>query len=732
MAMFRIRPDQSSAVRHVTPLQFLGAILAFLLFSVLIGVLVAGSLIPVIGAAGATVRAAPETFEEIPDSLTLVHPSEESRMLDADGKEIARFYSTRRIVVNADQMSQTVKDAIVAIEDHRFYSHPGIDTDGLARALVNNLGGSGTQGASTLTQQFVKNMLLERGIQEGDQDLIDQAQEQSLERKLREARYAMALESRMTKEEILAGYLNVSPFGPNIYGVEAAARAYFSKSAKKLTVAEAALLAGLVQSPVEYDPLQHPEAAQDRRDDVLASMYKYEYITAEEYEEALALNVEDMLKPENRKEGCMGAKNNLGYFCRYVEEAFLDDPAFGETRQERETLLNRGGLVIRTTVDRDLQKAAFSAVKNRVPIDDNGGGKDTVDTAIVSVVPQTGYIVAMAQNTRFGPGGDEDKRMTEVSYNVYENRGGGSGFQPGSTFKVFTLTEWFREGRWAYEIVGGNNRDYPAGAFSCGGEPFPTGPWHVGDLDGKNGPQTVMNTMMKSINQGIASMATKIDYCKIFDRATDLGIVDKNGDPLGPDNPSQLIGGDTAVSPLQMASAYSTYANDGTRCEPMAIVEVADRDGNVIKSYAPDCEKVLDSQVSAQVATVLKRVVADYDYVWVNHPIAAKSGTTEENSNTWVVGFAPQLATAAWAGFANESSRGVQDMYIDGVYYSAVYGGDFIGPMWSEYMQDATADMEWIDIPEAFIGNKPLPVATKKATTKSDDSSNSSKSSSDD
>lgn len=713
MAKFSHRRPGSRAVRQVTPVQFLGAVTAFALISGLLGILLAGVLLPVAGAAGATVRALPESFEELPSSISLVTPSEESRMLDAGGNEIARFYSTRRIVVNSDQMSQSVKDAIVAIEDHRFFSHHGVDPDGLARAFVNNLGGSTTQGASTLTQQFVKNMLLEQGIQEGDQDLIDAAQAQSVQRKLREARYAMALESKMTKDQILTGYLNVAPFGPNIYGVEAASRAYFSVSASELTVGQAALLAGLVQSPVEYDPLQYPDAAQERRDTVLQKMYEYDYITWDQYMEAKSVSVADMLNPENRKEGCEGATDNMGYFCRYVEESFLADSAFGETRQDRQHLLDTGGLVIRTTIDRTLQQYAFTAVTNRVPIYDNDGN-DTVDTALVSVVPQTGYIVSMAQNTNFGPA--TDNRTTYVSYNAYADHGGGIGFQPGSTFKVFTLAEWFREGRFAYETVGGSKRDYNSGSFSCDGAVYPTGPWHVGDLAGKDGPQTVLNTMMQSINQGIASMATKVDYCQIFNRATDLGIVKEDGTPFGPENPSQLIGGADTVSPLLMASAYSAFANGGVRCAPMSIVEVADRDGNVIKSYAPSCNQAMDQQVSDKVATVLKKVAANYPYVTVDHPVAAKSGTTEDNTNVWMVGFSPQLATAAWAGFASNSSRGIQDMYINGTYYEAIYGGDFAAPMWSEYMQNATSGMERIDIPEVFIGNRPVTPAPKQAT----------------
>lgn len=426
-----------------------------------------------------------------------------------------------------------------------------------------------------------------------------------------------------------------------------------------------------------------------------------------------------MLNPEHRPEGCIGAPDNMGYYCQYVIEEFLDDEDFGETRQERQHLLDTGGLVLRTSLDRKIQVDAYNAVTGLVPVYDNDGW-DTVDTAIVSLVPQTGQIVAMAQNTDFGIATEETPRSTMVSYSVYSDRGGGSGFQPGSTFKAFTLTEWFVEGRSAFDRVGGP-RYYPPGSFTCDGEMYWTGEFEVGDLAGKDGSRTVMEAMTLSINQAIVSMATQVDYCQIFQRATDMGILKEDGTPFGPENPTQLIGGADSVSPLLMASAYSTFANNGTRCAPMGLLEVADRDGAVMKSYSPDCNQVLDPTVATQVGTVLKQTAASYPYQ-MSRPFAAKSGTTDNNANTWMVGFTPQLATAAWAGFASNSSRPVQDMYINGVWYSEVFGGTFIGPMWTAYMDAATSTMEVQDIPEAFIGNAPIappPPANPPAPTPS-------------
>ncbi len=723
------RSERSSGTRSMSIFQFVQMVVAFLVISVLLGVLAAGFFLPVVGAAGAAVKAGPESFNDIPSELELVTPAEESRMLDADGKEITRFYSSRRIVVAEDQIPQVMRDAIISVEDRRFYEHHGVDPDGLARAAINNLGGNATQGASTITQQYVKNMLVERGIQSGDQDLIDEAQEQSTERKLREVRYAMGLEARMSKDEILTGYLNIAPFGPTVYGVEAASRTYFSKPALELTLPEAALLAGITNSPVQYNPLVNPQDAQDRRDLVLQKMLEEEKITRAEYNEAVAVDVEESLTPDNRNEGCNGAVGSMGYFCNYALEEFLADEAFGETRTDRLHLLETGGLVIRTTVSSKLQADAFNAATGTVPVMDDSG----VNTAIVSVVPQTGHIVAMAQNTNYGPPSETEPRNTEVNFNVYEDRGGGSGFQPGSTMKTFTLAQWFREGKGAYDVVGSTNRDYPAGALRCGASPdFWTGPFTFSDLPGKDGQRSVLDVMKLSINQGIASMATKVDYCEIFQRAAEAGVVTQTGEALSPENPSQMIGGSDSVSPLVMATGYGTFANGGVRCDAMALTAVSDRNGDPIKTYESNCNQMIDGKVAGQVSTVLKQVANSYTYR-LSRDAAAKSGTTDNNANTWMVGFAPQLATAAWAGYADNSSKPVQDIWINGQYYAEVYGGTFVGPMWVSYMEAALTGTEVLWIPDVWIGDKPIVVTPKKTTKKdekkSDSSSNSSNSS---
>ncbi len=544
--------------RRLNPVQFVAIIAAIALVSTLLGALAAGFALPAAGAGGAIIKAVPATFRELPSDMEVIEPAEESRMLNSDGNVVARFFAERRTVVQSEQIAPIMKNAIIAIEDRRFYTHHGIDPDGMARALVNNLTSGDTQGASTITQQYVKNMLLEKGLQAGDQDLIDEATEFSAERKLREARYAIALETKLTKDEILTGYLNLATFGVNLYGVEAASRTYFSKSAADLTPAEAALLAGTVQQPSLFDPLVNPEESQNRRNVVLGEMREEGFITQAEYNEAVATPIEEMLNPSYAVAGCGGA-GSAAYFCRFAIETFLADETFGADRAEREHLLNTGGLTLRTSLSRQDQDAAVAAVNGRVPVGDGSG----LNVALSSVVPQNGYIVAMAQNTPYGPATEANPTATEVSFNADSAHGGGMGFQAGSTFKMFTLVQWFYESRSAYEAVGGRGNTFPNGSFKCGGQPIYTEPWSPGESNqGKAGAYSVLDATRLSVNQAFGDMATKVDFCQIFERAKAMGITDPEGNTVLT-VPGNIIGS-SEVTPLELTAAYGTLADHGT------------------------------------------------------------------------------------------------------------------------------------------------------------------------
>ena len=655
------------------------------------GVVTAGMLVPVAGPTALAAKSVPSVFNELPGDLQTVAPAEESQLLDSSGGVIAHFYDKQRIVVPSANIADVMKKAIVAIEDKRFYEHNGVDATGIARALVTNLGDSGRQGASTITQQYVRNSLAERGYLEGDADQVSAATEQTTERKLREIKYALALEKTQSKDEILTGYLNIAPFGPITYGVEAASQRYFSKSASELNYLEAALLAGLVQSPVQYDPLTHPEAAQERRDTVLATMLDQGVITQEEYDEGIATSVDSMLHPTVSSEGCSGADSSKAYFCDYVLSQFLEDPTFGATRIERERLLKTQGITIRTTLDTAKQDAAYASLTNAIPVGDASGLND----ALVSLDPRTGKVLAMAQNTTYGI----ESGQTMANYSANGN------FQVGSTFKVFILLQWFKEGHSAYETVGSANTFYPNGSFKCDGRSITTEGYQVNDLAGKTGTMNVVRATGQSVNQAFVNMASRVDFCSIFETAYDMGITE-DGEVPAP-FPANILGS-VSSSPLHMASVFATIANSGQQCKPQSIESVTDRDENVLKEFAADCKEVISPDLANKTAALLTASAGQYytsTRLGDGRPFAAKSGTTDGHANTWLTGFTPSLATSVWVGHGDNSSQEVSGVVINGVYHSEIFGETYVGQnIWAPYMTQALAGTPVEAVSNANIG----------------------------
>ena len=677
--------------RAVRPAQLLALLLAFLSVSSLMGVVTAGMLVPVAGPTALAAKSVPSVFNELPGDLQTVAPAEESQLLDSSGGVIAHFYDKQRIVVPSANIADVMKKAIVAIEDKRFYEHNGVDATGIARALVTNLGDSGRQGASTITQQYVRNSLAERGYLEGDAEQVSAATEQTTERKLREIKYALALEKTQSKDEILTGYLNIAPFGPITYGVEAASQRYFSKSASELNYLEAALLAGLVQSPVQYDPLTHPEAAQERRDTVLATMLDQGVITQEEYDEGIATTVDSMLHPTVSSEGCSGADSSKAYFCDHVLSQFLEDPTFGATRIERERLLKTQGITIRTTLDSAKQDAAYASLTNAIPVGDASGLND----ALVSLDPRTGKVLAMAQNTTYGI----EAGQTMSNYAADGN------FQVGSTFKVFTLLQWFKEGHSAYETVGSANTFYPNGSFKCDGRSITTEGYQVNDLAGKTGTMNVVRATGQSVNQAFVNMASRVDFCSIFETAYDMGITE-DGEVPAP-FPANILGS-VSSSPLHMASVFATIANSGQQCKPQSIESVTDRDENVLKEFAADCKEVISPDLANKTAALLTASAGQYytsTRLGDGRPFAAKSGTTDGHANTWLTGFTPSLATSVWVGHGDNSSQEVSGVVINGVYHSEIFGETYVGQnIWAPYMTQALAGTPVEAVSNANIG----------------------------
>ena len=372
----------------------------FLATSVVAGVLGAGLAMPLVGATGSIAQGGVSFFDSLPTALKRDRLAEGSTLYANDGKTVlARFYDENRVYRPLSQISPLVQQAVLAIEDSRFYQHGGIDPRGVVRALVNNQTGGRVQGASTLTQQYIKNVLVEAAQAADDQAAVDAATVQTKSRKVREMKLAIGLEKQLSKDKILEGYLNIAFFSNSTYGVEAATLLYFGHPASKLTLPEAAALAGMVQQPSVFNPIRYLEAGTKRRNVVLGRMLTLGMITQTDYQKATAAPIK--LKISQPRNGCANA-GVYGYFCDFLDKTITQDASFaalGKTEEERSKALRRGGLRIVTTLDPRIQKAAQAAVNERVPPTD----KSELGAAAVTVEPGSGKILAMTQNRVFDP-----------------------------------------------------------------------------------------------------------------------------------------------------------------------------------------------------------------------------------------------------------------------------------------------------------------------------------------
>ena len=682
--------------RRITVAQALGLLLAFLLMSALGGVLAAGLVMPAVGATSTVTNTSVRLFDDLPEELETPPLSEKSVILAADGTLLAEFFVENRIVVPLDQVSQPMRDAVIAIEDHRFYEHGAIDPRGMMRALVQNVTTDSNQGGSTLTQQYVKNVLLQNALQastpEERQAAIEAATAsegtEGYARKLAEAKMAIALEQRWSKDQILEAYMNIAQFGHSVYGVEAAAQYYFSVPASQLNYLQAATIAGITREPSNYDPTRNPEESQRRRNVVLSRMYELGMITKAEFDSGKATPIEETLQIGQPKYTCMAANavGGAGYFCDYVTKVIANDPIFGETRAERGKLLNVGGLTITTTLDVPLQIAANEEVQNGVPVMDPSG----VGSAIVVVNPGSGKILAMAQNrvynntTTVGPG------ETSVNYNTDFAYGGSTGFAPGSTFKPFTLLQWFKAGHGLNEYVNGSPRTWRQNEFTVCGAPAVGGDWRLRNSEGGSGVMTVLDATRRSVNNGFADMASQLDLCDIMNGAAELGVhLPGGGSGEGPYRafPANIIGSDS-IAPLTMANAFATFASGGVYCDPIAITSIRNRAGEELPIPSANCRQAIDPGIAAAMNYTLSHV-----WTGTGRPIGAlpdrvaagKTGTTSENEHTWFVGYTPQLSAAVWVGFP-DANRPMQRININGSTYRNVYGSSVAGPTWRRFM----------------------------------------------
>ncbi|MFI9239259.1 transglycosylase domain-containing protein [Streptomyces sp. NPDC053079] len=677
----------------------------FLGVSVLSGVVLAGLALPGIGAFGLVAKGSVEGFDEIPANLKTPPLSQRTTILDSEGGEIAKVYSRDRTVVPLNEISPYLRKAIVDIEDSRFYEHGAIDLKGVLRAVNKNAQSGGvSEGASTLTQQYVKNVFVEEAGD--DPDKVAVATQQTLGRKVKELKYAIQVEKELGKERILNNYLNITFFGQQAYGVEAASQRYFSKHAKDLTLGESALMAGLVQSPSRYDPVNAPKEATKRRNTVLQRMAELKHITpaeaAAEQAKPLKLNV------SRPKSGCITAVNGAGFFCDYVRETFLNDPVFGKTKEARAKRWNEGGMTIRTTLDPQTQKSVQKSITDHVY------QKDSVATAVSIVQPGSGKVLGMGQSRPYGFG----EYQTQINLSADHDMGGSNfGFQVGSTFKPIVAAAALEEGVSPYKTYSSPYRmPYPDEVETCGKPWKNSGDTVQNENRSENGPYGMKEATAKSVNTYFVQMIEDIGVCPVTKMAAKMGIEPAGGGKIK-QMPSIALGTE-GMSPLTMASAYATFANKGTYCTPVIVESAVGPNGEKLRVPKTKCSRAMSEQTADTVNALLQGVVEDgtgKEAGLSGRDSAGKTGTTDERKAAWFVGYTPNLAGAVWVGGPGAKGVEMENITIGGVYHDKVYGADTPGPIWRDAM---TGALEGHDAPT--FGGSPIADADKGSGNKGD------------
>ncbi|TXC95673.1 transglycosylase domain-containing protein [Streptomyces sp. ISID311] len=648
----------------------------FLGVSVLAGAVLAGLALPAAGALGLTAKGSVEGFDDIPTNLKTPPLSQRTRILDAKGGEIAKVYSRDRTVVGLKDMSPYIQKAIVAIEDARFYEHGAVDLKGILRAVNKNAQSGGvSQGASTLTQQYVKNVFVEEAGD--DPDKVAQATQQTIGRKIKELKYAIQVEKELGKQKILQNYLNITFFGQQAYGIEAAAQRYFSKHAKDLNLQESALLAGLVQSPSRYDPVNDPQEATRRRNTVLQRMADLKDVTQAQADAAAKKPIK--LAVSRPKNGCITATDGAGFFCDYIRKVFLGDRSFGKTRKIRAQRWNEGGMTIRTTLDPQTQKSIQASLGDHVYDDDPVAGAATI------VEPGTGRILGMGQSRPYGFG----ENQTVINLSVDHRMGGGAGYQPGSTFKPVIAAAALEQGTSPeQEYPSPYRMPYPSPVQTCDGE------WQGTDsTQNENkeevGPYAMKEATAKSVNTYFVQLISDIGICPAVNMAQKMGIERADGKPLQ-QVPSMTLGVQE-MSPLTMASGYAAFANGGEYCSPVAIESITDARGRSLKVPQTSCRSAMSKKTADTINTLLKGVVEDgtgREAGLRGRDSAGKTGTSDSRYAAWFVGYTPNAAGAVWVGDP-QHKRKMYDITIGGVPHDKVYGADTPGPIWRDAMTGA-------------------------------------------
>ncbi len=563
------------------------------------------------------------SFRNLPDVRVLrsYAPTETTYIYDVNGVELASLHDeANREVVPLNRISPYLKRSLLAIEDSHFYYHQGVNLTGVGRAVAANFKKGGvSEGGSTITMQLIKNLFL--------------SQKRQFSRKLAEAVLSIRLEQIFRKDEILEMYLNQVYWGHNNYGVETASQSYFGKHASELNLAEGAMMAGAIAAPERYSPFVNMKAAKKRQGEVLTRLRELNWITIEEEKKARDYKIK------------------LGKIKTWQTSKlpFVTDAAIEELNQRfgRETV-RKGGMRIQTTIDYNFQIAAEKNIQNAY----ERLGRNKYQIALVAIDPRTHFVKAMV--------GGVDYKKSSFNRAIYANR------QPGSSFKPFVYYTAFATGKFTPEST---VYDSPVRYRDGNGYYAPR---NYGG--GYSGPMSIRNALMVSANVPAVKMGKEVGLDKVIQTCRMLGIKS----PIEPVVSLPL--GAVGITPIEMASAFATFASNGWQSETTTILRVTDSDGNILLDNTPKPEQVLNPWATAQINSALQSVVngGTGKEAALGRPVAGKTGTTSSERDVWFVGYVPQLAAAVWIGKDDFTPLG-----------QGVTGGTFAAPIWRNFMREA-------------------------------------------
>lgn len=728
---------------------------ALLICGLLAGLVVAAAAFPAFAVAGLTAKASADGFENLPDELAEPATPQTSWLYTKDGTLITSFFDESRKHVDLDGIAPVMVDAIIAAEDSRFYEHNGVDLFGVIRAAVaNQSSDSVEQGASTLTMQYVRQALIYNSTTNVD---VLEATEETPARKIREMRYAVAVEKELSKDEILERYLNLVYLGNQSYGVYSAAHAYFNTTPDELTLEQAATLAALPKAPSTLNPTLEDEQAQtdakDRRNYVIDQMVRNGFVTPEEGREAKEKDIE--LDPQTQPNKCASVpadRLDWGFFCDYLVQWWSENPEFGKSPEERLALLNRGGFTIVSSLEDDLQAKAQKHVTSRL-------GKDSsLALGTVTINPTTGHIRAMALNRDFKLDQSENGTSTNPQARSEGVKGSypnttlpllsgaplgstaGAGFQVGSTFKMFTMVAALEEGI-PLNLTLKNKSPYPSKKYYAGNTPGPSTCGRMKDglyvwCPSNDNPSyqdvtaNMWNAFGRSINTYFVQLIEMVGAPKVIEIAERLGIewrsyedldfsqpgcqeipgIDEENLPcLEPERWGALTLGVADTTALDMAEAYGTVASGGERCDPLPVTSITTPEGDELDAANPSCEEAISEDVAKAATDAMRCPVGNKSFYdkcktgtysqatdIVGRPIAGKTGTTDSNQASWFVASTPDATTAAFIGDPDYRKSEVPGHMHNLPHEAASYT-----------LRDAVADMDTVDFkkPDEALAN---------------------------